>query len=130
MKFMPARSQMNDNLIADLDTLIDETVSLRLHGKTHTLNQITTIVFLKYTNRLAILNSCISNKNISEEELLDAYYELINSICETITIEDIKKAQSSQLAALLQLVIDKVMGRLTESKKKTLMTSQKTSHEE
>lgn len=121
MNLKPTRQGSMNNIIADLDALIDEQISFKLHGKQHFISSVSTITFFKFAEKLAALNSLREKENLTGEELTNAYYDLINSVCDTITVEDVEKCTSAQIGALFQLVLDKVMGRLTDDKKKTLI---------
>jgi hypothetical protein len=118
---MPTRREAMSNLIADLDSLIEEKVVFRLHGNQHFISPISTLEFFKFAERLAVLNSLRDKENIKGDELVNSYYEVISSVCPSISIEDVEKCTSAQVGALFQLVLDKVMGRLTDEKKKLLM---------
>lgn len=120
---MPTRDE--NQLIADLDALIEESVSFKLHGHYHEIRGISTIEFLKFSEKLAKLNLLRDDtKKITGQELIHSYYEVINSICSTITYEDIEKCTYAQIGALFQIIIDKTTGRLTDDKKKSLINQQ------
>lgn len=109
------------SLIADLDLLVEESINFKLHGKTHSINAISTIDFLKFSSKLSALNDTFVKENLSGEELISSYFDLIFSVCNTVTLSDVEKCTQPQIAALLNLIIQKVTGKLTEDKKKTLL---------
>lgn len=108
------------NLIADLDSIVEEKIMFKLHGKQHFIAPISTIEFFKFAEKLAAFNALRDKENIKGEELVNGYFEVISSVCNSINIDDIEKCTSAQIGALFQLVLDKVMGRLTDEKKKLL----------
>lgn len=119
-KFMPARGDFE--VIADIDAVISKPIGFTLHGKDHRINPITTELFLIWSNALANLWNLKSKENVKEGETLDAYYTVINSLCPSITLEDIKKCEPSQVAAIYGIILDHATGRIRseDEKKKTL----------
>jgi hypothetical protein len=107
-------------MVADLDALLDESISFRLHGRDHEIRPISAAEFFKFTNAYAGL-SALGNKNeIPTEQLISAYYEVFSSVCGTITKEDVRQMSIAQVGALFQLIIESVTGRAQVDQKKTL----------
>lgn len=133
--FRPARNQSSwkegVGIVADLDALIDEPIRFKLHGKVHTIKPISSQSFLVFTNNLAKLWDLREKNQVTPEELITKYFDLMSSVCETITVQDIKDMTQPQIASLFQLVLDAVSGKaqakakemaskMTETEKKTL----------
>lgn len=100
------------SIVSDLDALIAEPISFRLHGEIHSINPISTIELLRFTNafaRLKVLNE--TSGTLSVDDLIGAYTEVISSVCPSITRKHIESMTQSQIAALFQLVLDSVMGK-------------------
>ncbi len=119
----PARSQkIDDGPVADLDAIIAEPVPFRFKGKIHTLKVIDLEHFLRYTNAQSNLMKAASDQGnpMTAKELAQKYFEVINPLCETISIIDIMSMEQVQIAALYQLITDLVTGQvdLGEGKKK------------
>lgn len=109
--------------IMDLDAIVAEPVHFRFKGKTHTLKPIELQAFLKFTNAQSSLTKNISPDSavMTPLELAKKYHAVINSICDTISVDDIMSMEQVQVAALYQLVIDMVTGQVDlgdDSKKK------------
>lgn len=118
-KLMPARSA-NIESIADLDAMIVEPVSFKLHGKTHVISPLTTQQFLVLS---AALNNIYQLKNdgeVTAQVLIDRYYELMHIASKTITKSDIEKMSQYQVSALFELITQTITGKLFSEKKKTL----------
>ena len=134
--FRPARSQARQQIqggtdvVADLDALIEQRVSFKLHGKVHEIKPISSKDFLIFTNNLSKLMELKDKNKIEAEELIEKYHGLISSLCDTIKIEDIESMTQPQVGALFQLLLDSVTGKAqataqklyVESEKKTLKT--------
>ena len=108
-------------MIADLDAILSESVTFRLHGKIHTLKPLTVEEFLVYSRSLCNLVDLKEKETVTPSELVDCYYDLAHSVCSTIVREDIEKMTQGQVAALYQTILDTVTGKAF-GEKKTLMT--------
>lgn len=120
MKLMPARS--STDVVTDLDAIISESVSFRFNGKIHQIRPISLESFLKFSNAETKLMAGLKDEAIlkSPKELATRYFEMISSVCDSITLEDIQGMEQAQVAALFQLVLDVVTGQVDmgEGKKK------------
>ena len=99
-------------IVSDLDALIAEPIAFRLQGEVHEIKPVSTVELLKFTNafaRLQALNE--SSGTLSVADLVDAYTQVISSVCPTITRAHVEGMTQSQIAALFQLVIESVMGK-------------------
>jgi len=125
MKLWPARTnatKLPDGPVTDLDAIIAEPVPFRFRGKIHILEPIQLMDFLRFANAHAELqNSMQSKDKLSVEVLADKMLAVFQSVCKTITLEDLMKMEQVQVAALYQLVLDMVSGQVDmtgEGKKK------------
>lgn len=108
-------------IIADIDAVITKALGFKAFGQNHRLKPLTTETFLLYTE--AMQNLLHLPDDVKSEEVIQAYFKVVSSICDTVTMEQIKKAEKSQLAALFQVVVDHSMGKTKEiEKKKDMMT--------
>lgn len=122
MKLWPARSKHTTELVADFDAMSTDPVAFKLNGKIHEIKPITTGEFFAYANAFAKLMAMLDEKKITIQpsELIERYYELFKSVCDTITIDDIRNSNNAQVAGLYQLVVDTVTGKTHADQKKTL----------
>lgn len=107
---LKARRDQNVNVVSDLDAMVASPVPFRVHKKVHYIKPISVIEFYKFTNALAGLQNSKNLESITADDLVELYFELFHSICDTITHEDVARLSSSQLAALLKLAVDSVTG--------------------
>jgi len=122
MRLWPARSKHTAELVADFDALSSEPISFRLNGKIHQIKPINTAEFFKYANAYAKLMQMLDEKRttIHPRELIERYFEVFSSVCDSITMADIENSNNAQMAGLFQLIIDTVSGRSQADQKKTL----------
>jgi len=118
---MPTRHQFSEEgVYANLDQLIAEPLPFRVHGKVHILKPVTTEEFYFLTNALSRLYTLRDQeKGVKADELIEAYFQVVSSICSTITRKDIEDMTQPQIGALYSLVLEHATGR-----------SQKIDHEE
>lgn len=114
MKLWPTRTKYSAEPLTDLDAIIAESVSFRFSGKIHTLRPISLEEFLKFTNAQAKLLFKLKNleHKVTVDELVMLYHNVISSVCDSITEDDIRRMEQVQVAALYQLVIDLVTGQV------------------
>lgn len=112
-KFMPARAEAEDGveLIADIDAIIEKTLSFKFMGRIHKLKNLDLENFMIWSNAWASMFELKDKKDVSEDETLKKYHEVISSMCDSITIGDLKKAERPQIAALFGIVIDHALGK-------------------
>jgi hypothetical protein len=109
--------------IADLDALIQAPIPFKCLGRIHYLKPVSTQVFFEVTNALARMSTMKDQAgDLGEDQLLDLYFGLFSAVCDSISRADLKRMSQAQCAALLQLVIDTITGKVhadIEEKKKT-----------
>lgn len=118
-KLMPARSSHSEQ-IADLDAMIVEAVSFKLHGKIHTIKPLTTEQFLLLSSNLNKVYALRDKGEVTADNLIDAYYELMHTASPTIKRKDIAEMSQYQVSALFELVVETITGKLFAEKKKTI----------
>jgi hypothetical protein len=106
--------------ICDLDALVDTSLSFRLHSNVHKLLPVSNIVFLRFVNGLSKIQQDVNNKQIGAEEFQAEMLSLFQSVCPTITKQDLENNTQAQTAALFSLIIDHVQGRTADDKKKMM----------
>ena len=102
------RKEVNYELVSDLDKIVSETISFKLHGKTHLIKPVSAKQFFKYAQALAELHSI--EGQVPAKELIDHYHKMTSEIVPTITRDDIAKCNQPQVAGLFRLIIDTVTG--------------------
>lgn len=126
-KFWPTRqAHRNRDIepVTDLDALIAEPVPFRYNGKIHNIKPIALDEFLKFTNAQANLMDAIKKDDVklTADDLAGRYHSVISSLCDTISLDDVRNMSQPQVAALYQLVIDQVTGQVNtgDGKKKRM----------
>jgi hypothetical protein len=123
-KTVPPPGAKDFELIADIDALITKPVCFKLFGKRHEVSPMDMDHFFSWTEKLAAMWALNKKENAKPEELYQVYFDLINSVCPTITMADIKKCTGAQIAAISGLLFDHATGKAhTEDwqKKKRMM---------
>jgi hypothetical protein len=114
-KLMPSRDEKRRvNLIADLDDLISQPIGFKYLGKEYIIEPMTTHNFMIVSRALQDLENVLKDKNnedFNEDDIYQAYYDFISTLCPRISISDIRKAKIAQLHALLNLMIRHITGQ-------------------
>ena len=114
INFKPSRSKVLEDvdLVSDLDALIEKPITFRVLGKIHKIKPISTKEFFRVLNSLDRLNRLNRlDGKFTDKDLLDAYVELVGSVCETIGKSEILQMSQAQVIALVQLIIDSISGK-------------------
>jgi len=122
-KIMPTRKSSKKSgsvLVADLDSMVTKTVTFKVHGKMHEIPPLSVEEFMVFTARYSEVMALQQKEKVTPAELIDAYYMMVNSVCKTISKEDIKSMSQNQVAALYQLMVDVFTGKVFADEKKTL----------
>lgn len=121
----PARQEAYKDaiIVSDLDKLIAKTVGFVWNGKTHYIRPISVVEFLATSEALAKMDRLQKEKKVTFDEIVDAYEQLITSVCDSITRADILKMTQAQVGALVNLVIQTVTGKVHADEKKKEQTN-------
>lgn len=120
-RFKSSKGQIpTGKVVQDLDAIIEDSYLVKLHGKYHEVKPVLVDEFFKLANAFAAISDIGKAEKVTLSELVDGYHGVINSVCPTITKEDIRASSQSQIAALMQQVMDHTSGKMTEEKKKTM----------
>jgi len=113
---MPSRKKhaKETEIVADIDAIIAEPIHFRFRGKIHTLKPMVLKEFLKFASAQSQLNQYIKEDahKLNLETMAQAYFKVISSVCDSITIDDVIGAEQVQLAAIYQLILDMVTGQV------------------
>jgi hypothetical protein len=114
-KLMPTRDdRRSTKLIADLDDLISQPIGFKYLGKSYIVEPMTTHNFMLVTRALHELEGILKTKEqqeFHEDEIYEAYFNFVSSLCPQMTLSDIKKAKIPQLHALLNLMVRHISGQ-------------------
>lgn len=103
-------------VFVDLDTLLESDVKFKLHGKDYVLKTLDAKTFMNFANELTNVQDLYKKKEITSEQVLKTYTDLIHSLCDDFN-EDIASSMThSQIAALLQLCLDFTQGKVHTNK--------------
>lgn len=115
--------QRRAEVIADLDSLVADPVAFVFRGKDHLIKPVTTEEFLRYVNASSRIMDVIKDPTVGPEEVLQSAHELISSVCDSITLEDVKSMTQAQIVALMTVVINFVTGKMGSDQKKKILTN-------
>ncbi len=111
--------------VADLDALVLEPVTIKLHGKSHILNPIDTITYLKFTNEIHKFYR--EENNYTPAEFVTKMHGIVSPLIPSITPQDIEKCSQTQVGALFNVCLNSVSGKLhtdVAQKKKAIKATQ------
>jgi len=103
-------------VFVDLDTLINDEIRFKLHGKDYLLRNLDVKTFMNFANEVSHVQDLYKKQEVTSDEVLKTYVGLIHSLCDDFN-EDIAETMThSQIAALLQLCLDFTQGRVHTNK--------------
>lgn len=101
--------------VTDLDQILAEPVPFRFKGRIHYLKPVALDEFLKFTNAQMKMVEFLKSEDSgpqTAEDLAKKYHAVISSVCDTIKVKDILSMSQAQVAALFQLVVDRIAGQV------------------
>lgn len=119
-KLMPTRQKFTEaatQAVADLDAMLVEPVSFKLHGKMHLIKPLSVEQFMVLSASLVDIVELQKQNSITPKELIDKYYALISNVCDSVKRSDIEQMSQQQVSALFNLVIETVTGKIFVEKK-------------
>jgi len=101
-------------IFTDLDALQVEDSWFKYMGRSWRIRPITTLNFFRFSNGVANIQELLkkSEAQITIEQVDKAYVDLFTSCIDEMTAEDVLKMNMLQRAALMNLVVDHVQGRV------------------
>jgi hypothetical protein len=99
------------NVISDLDAMVSEPVGFVLHGRTHVIKPITLEEFYKFVNAWTAVLSWKDSEKVGPREYLSGLTALFQSVCDSITPDDVSKLTQAQAGALFSLIVESVTGK-------------------
>jgi hypothetical protein len=97
-------------VLRDFDALVADAVSFKLHGKIHVMNPVTVLEFWKFSESMAQIQLLATQEGVTIDSLTEGYLGIFQSVCPSITLEDVKNMTQPQIGALLQFVVDTIKG--------------------
>jgi len=100
-------------LVCDLDAILTETVGFKFDGVIYEIPPISLEKFILAVQGLAVLDNLKQKKELNGPELLDAYESLFRLVCPKLTRKIIQDMGHQRIGALLNLIIEVIMGKAT-----------------
>lgn len=107
-------------VVTDLDRLVEDRIAFKLNGKTHLIKTVSVELLLKVTNENAKLQTLRGVEGIDQKMIYDAYAKIFGTMCDTITIHDVREMSQMQIAVLFRTIVNCITGKYSEPEKKTL----------
>lgn len=130
-RFLPARfraknrnkSQISHNkIVADLDAIKAEPVGFVLHGKEFTIRPLEVETFFGMLEEYMGLMDLKKLDSITPEQLIEKYHKCFVKVIPDLKRDDVSNMTQQQCAALYELVMDTITGKVFAEKKKTYQT--------
>ena len=106
------REPKNVEVVQDLDKLVSEPIGFILKGKRHVIHPLKTRDFLAVYEAMAKWDDTVKKAKaggLTDAELVDGYLAVFQSVCASITRNDVLDMTLPQRVALFNLVL-KVIG--------------------
>ena len=107
----PKKSEKPIVVVADFDKLESHSVGFVLHGKTHIIRPVKVKEFYSAIQKLAMFEGLKTQDNLTDEDLNAKYLEVINTLCDTITLKDVQECSKVQIFGVFQLITDSILGK-------------------
>ena len=105
--------------MADLDAILGGPVFFKLHGKSFEIKSVTTEAYLRFIKGLNEFNALTGKEDLTVEEATDKTLAVFQPLIPELTADDLMKCTQPQVAALFNLVVERVQGKI-EGKKKVV----------
>ncbi len=127
-KFLPARFQAKSKrnqteispmkIVADLDAIKAEPVGFYLHDKLFTIDPMDVITFMSMLDEYMNLMDLQKLKSVTADELVEKYFNCFSKAIPKLKKDDVRNMSQQQCAALYELVMDTITGKVFTEKKK------------
>jgi hypothetical protein len=98
-------------VVSDLDAMVAMPVAFRLHGKVHYIKPISVREFYAFTNAMISLQGLEKAEHVTPQQIIELYFNLIRSVCDSVARPDVEKMTQAQCGALLNLIVECVTGK-------------------
>ncbi len=127
-RFLPARfkakkvlSDMGQSkIVADLDAIKATPVGFYLHGKMFVIRPMSLEKFLESVDSYVDLLSLKEKTEVTAVELIEKYHATFSKMIPELKKSDIENMEQQQVAALYELCMDTITGRIFAGEKKKL----------
>lgn len=109
-KLKPARPEIDESQITNLDAIIAEDLYFQFKGRLRKIRAITTKELLKVTDAMARISKLQYKGDVSVEEIIGSHYRLITAVCDDITLKEVNSMTPAQIAGLNHMVMTKITG--------------------
>jgi hypothetical protein len=107
----PKKTDKPTIVVADFDRLESHSVGFVLHGKTHIIRPVKVREFYAAISKLAAFGELQKKEKLTDDEVNQKYLEIIQTLCDTITLKDIQECTAPQIGGLFQLIVDSILGK-------------------
>ncbi len=109
-------------VVYDVDKIHSRTTVFRLHGKEHQIKPLTTAQFFEYITAYNNFRTLGEKEKVSAEDLKNSYFDVFNTVCDSITRKDVEDCSQQQAAVLFGVILEAITGKenTDEAKKKIL----------
>lgn len=112
------RSQISPSkIVADLDAIKAEPVLFVLHGKEFLIVPMDVVTFMSMLDEYMNLMDLKKLDSVTPEQLVENYFKCFSKVIPDLTKKDISDMTQQQCAALYELVMDTITGRVFTEKK-------------
>ena len=116
-KFKKKPKISHSKIVADLDAIKSEPVGFVLHGKEFTIQPLDVVGFMSMLDEYMTLMDLKKMENVTPEALVERYFNCFSKVIPEITKKDINAMTHQQCAALYELVMDTITGKVFAEKK-------------
>jgi len=95
--------------VVDLDKILVEEQTVKLHGNTHIVKPMTAAQLFKFADAWRSLG-LLENADYSNSFTIQKIFETVHVVIPSITLEDIEKATPVQMSALIAFIVTIMTG--------------------
>jgi len=111
--------------IVDLDKILVEDQTVKLHGKTHIVKPMTASQLFKFADSWRSLG-LLENADYSNSFTIQKIFETVQVVIPTITLEDVERATPVQMSALIAFIVGVMTGEKKHTHEANSPTEKKT----
>lgn len=115
----PARAAAENSVtLLDLDAVLARPLTLKFKGVVHSLKHVTMQERLEFDQAWIQAFAVMRDQQSTADEVVQAYHDVISSVCETLSLEDVKGMTKDQAEQLLKFIVDVIRLGAGEVEKK------------
>jgi len=95
--------------VVDLDKILVDDQTVKLHGKSHIVKPMTAAQLFKFADSWRSLG-LLENADYSSSFTIQKIFETVNVVIPTITLEDIEQSNPVQMSALIAFIVTMMTG--------------------